>query len=306
MNESIGRVNMNYSYYSGKDLYSDGAIEDEMLEFVMNYPASEYQEFVDARKSWAGLYHFSPVRQNIVSSMQITKNDNVLEIGAGCGAITGRLCELAGQVTCIELSKKRSLINAYRNKDADNLSIIVGNFEDIVKDLKPEYDVVTLIGVFEYAASYISDSDPYHNFLNIIKGITKPGGRILIAIENRLGLKYFAGCREDHVGLYFEGIEGYNNVKNVRTFSKPELEKLLSECGLDSYTFYYPYPDYKFPISIYSDEYLPKKGELNMNVMNLDQSRQLLFDESKMYDSLVDTELYPVFSNSFLLDIVNL
>ena len=204
MNESIGRVNMNYSYYSGKDLYSDGAIEDEMLEFVMNYPASEYQEFVDARKSWAGLYHFSPVRQNIVSSMQITKNDNVLEIGAGCGAITGRLCELAGQVTCIELSKKRSLINAYRNKDADNLSIIVGNFEDIVKDLKPEYDVVTLIGVFEYAASYISDSDPYHNFLNIIKGITKPGGRILIAIENRLGLKYFAGCREDHVGLYFE------------------------------------------------------------------------------------------------------
>ena len=304
MNENIGNVNMNYSYYPGKDIYSDGVIEDEMLEFVKNRSISDYQSFVNEKRSWAGLYHFSPIRQNIVSSIQIDKKDSVLEIGAGCGAITGRLCELAGKVTCIELSKKRSMINAYRNKDFDNLSIIVGNFQDIVKDLKPEYDVVTLIGVFEYAASYISDSDPYHNFLNIIKSITKPGGRIIIAIENRLGMKYFAGCKEEHVGMYFEGIEGYNNTTNVRTFSKPELETLFSECGLKDYLFYYPYPDYKFPISIYSDEYLPKRGELNMNVLNLDQSRQLLFDESKAYDSIAETDLYPIFSNSFLVEII--
>ena len=34
----------------------------------------------------------------------------------------------------------------------------------------------------------------------------KKGGRIVIAIENRLGLKYFAGCAEDHLGTYFSGI----------------------------------------------------------------------------------------------------
>lgn len=306
MFENIGNVKVDYQYYSGKDLYSDGAIEDEMLEFVKNNSINDYQKFVDKKKSWAGLYHFSPIRQNIVSSLKINKSDKVLEIGSGCGAITGRLCELANSVTCIELSKKRSLINAYRNKSFDNLSILVGNFEDIVADLKPKYDVVTLIGVYEYAASYINDQYPYHNFMNIIKKITKPGGRIIIAIENRLGMKYFAGCKEDHVGKYFEGIEGYNNVKHVRTFSKPELEILLSECGLDNYTFYYPYPDYKFPVSIYSDDYLPQKGALNMNILNLDQSRQLLFDESKAYDSIVGTDLYPIFANSFLIDIANL
>ena len=43
-----------------------------------------------------------------------------------------------------------------------------------------------------------------------------------------------------------------------------------------------------------------------MNILNLDQSRQLLFDESKAYDSIVGTDLYPIFANSFLIDIANL
>ena len=83
----------------------------------------------------------------------------------------------------------------------------------------------------------------------------------MIAIENRLGLKYWAGCTEDHVGRYFEGLEGYHNSEGVRTFSKKEWEKLIEISGMRG-KFYYPYPDYKFPLAIYSDEYLPRKGEL--------------------------------------------
>ena len=45
------------------------------------------------------------------------------------------------------------------------------------------------------------------------------GGRIVIAIENRMGLKYLAGCREDHLGTYFSGIEGYNSESVARTFT---------------------------------------------------------------------------------------
>lgn len=211
---------------------------------------------------------------------------------------------MAKDVTCIELSKKRSLINAYRNRLRDNLEILVGNFEDVEKTLTDKYDVITLIGVYEYAASYINSEDPYHDFICIAMKHLQPGGRLVIAIENRLGLKYFAGCREDHVGLYFEGIEGYTNTDGVITFSKDELKNILTECGCENIQIRYPYPDYKFPIAIYSDDYLPKEGELNMNVLNMDQSRQLLFDESKVYDSMEGTNLFPIFSNSFLVEIV--
>lgn len=53
--------------------------------------------------------------------MDISKNDSVLEIGSGCGAITKALAREARDVTCIDLSKRRSLINAYKNRDNDNI-----------------------------------------------------------------------------------------------------------------------------------------------------------------------------------------
>ncbi len=303
MIEKIENVVLDLDYYIGQDLYSDGAIEDEILEFVKEAEQKDYGKFIEFKKNWAVLYHLSPLRQNIISSISITKEQTVLEIGAGCGAITGRLCEMAQEVDCIELSKKRSLINAYRNKNRDNLNIMVGNFETIEKNITKQYDVITLIGVYEYAASYIESESPYQDFIKIAMKHLKPNGRLIVAIENRLGLKYFAGCREDHVGMYFEGIEGYTNTDVVKTFSKDELIKQINECGYENIRFMYPYPDYKFPISIYSDEYLPKKGELNMNVLNMDQSRQLLFDESKFYDSISDSNLFPIFSNSYLVEV---
>ena len=64
------------------------------------------------------------------------------------------------------------------------------------------------------------------------------------------------------MGREFVGIEGYPGIDFVETFSKPELEQILQENGFSKFKFYYPYPDYKFPAVIYSDEYLPKPGEL--------------------------------------------
>ena len=34
MTEKIGKVIMNFEYYTGEDLYSDGDIENEILEMV--------------------------------------------------------------------------------------------------------------------------------------------------------------------------------------------------------------------------------------------------------------------------------
>ena len=129
----------------------------------------------------------------------------------------------------------------------------------------------------------------------------KPGGKIVIAIENRLGLKYWAGCTEDHVGTYFEGIEGYPNTTGVKTFSKKELEEIFEATGNWNVDFYYPYPDYKLPMTIYSDSYLPKTGELSNNRYNYDRERMQLFDETRVYDGLIHNGLFQEFSNSFLV-----
>lgn len=301
MKEWIGDIALNYQWYSGNDLYSDGPIEDTMLEIAEKYGRDDWNRIIAESNSWEILYHFSHIRQNIISWIPVNKDQSVLEIGSGCGAITGALADMAGSVTCVELSKKRSIINARRNKDKNNIEILVGNFMDIEPNIPSKYDYITLIGVLEYASSYISKDKPYYNFLKTISTHLKPDGKLIIAIENQMGLKYWAGCAEDHVGKYFEGIEGYHNTEGVQTFSKHSIEMLLRDAGFSKLSFYYPYPDYKFPNIIYSDKYLPQIGELNKNINNLDQSRIVLFDESKVFDNIIRDGLFPEFSNSFLI-----
>lgn len=301
MDEQIGNVVLDYSHYSGKDLYSEGSNEDELLEIVQSNKEEEFNRIIAEKKKWSVLYHLSHVRTNIIEWIPMSKTDSALEIGSGCGAITGALADKVKKVTCIELSKKRSLINAYRNKARNNIEILVGNFEDIEKDITEKYDFITLIGVFEYGESYIAADNAYETFLKSISKHLKPGGKIIIAIENKFGLKYWAGCKEDHVGKYFESIEGYPTTTGVKTFSKTELESIFHNCGFHKTKFYYPYPDYKLPTAIYSDEYLPKIGELETNMRNFDGERVLTFDETKVFDSIIKEGLFPFYSNSYLI-----
>lgn len=299
--EKIGEVTLDYTHYPGRDLYCDGAVEQELLAIAQNVPPERYNHVIREKKSWEVLYHFSDLRENIVSWLPFEKGMKVLEVGSGCGAITGSLARLAGSVTCVDLSGMRSRINACRHRDCANVTIHVGNFQDIEPDLPADYDYVFLIGVFEYGQSYIGTGTPFQDFYRIVKRHVKPGGRVVIAIENKMGLKYWAGCREDHLGTFFSGLEDYPDGGAARTFTRGGLERILKDCGEEAYHFYYPYPDYKFTTMIYSDRYLPKVGDLTNNLRNFDRDRMLLFDEKRVFDMLIREKLFPLYSNSFLV-----
>lgn len=301
MTETIGKVKLILDQYPGEDFYSDGAIEDELLAIARDYSSVEYKKIIEEKKSWPILYHFSSLRENIVEYLPFTGKEKVLEVGSGCGAITGVLSRKAGEVTCVDLSKKRSMINAYRHTECDNVSIHVGNFKDIEPTLPTDYDYVLLIGVFEYGRGYIGGDTPYRDFLNILKKHLGKDGRIVIAIENKYGMKYFAGATEDHLGTYFSGIENYREKGSARTFSNEGLKKIFKECGFTESHFYYPYPDYKFMTTIFSDKRLPVKGELSNNLRNFDRDRMQLFDEKAAYEGVLEEGLFPVFSNSYVV-----
>lgn len=294
----VGKIKLDLTQYPGEDFYCDGAVEDELLEIVKNYSVVEYQRIIEERKSWPILYHLSPLRGNIVEWIPM-EGAKVLEVGSGCGAITGVLARKAAQVVGVDLSKKRSLINACRHSDCDNVTIHVGNFRDVEPALPADFDYILLIGVFEYGQSYMETDRPFEEFLKIVMKHLAPGGRVVIAIENKYGLKYFAGCKEDHLGTWFSGVENYAGGGGVRTFSRQGLEKIFAACDVRDYSFYYPYPDYKFMTTLYSDGRLPGKGELSNNLRNYDRERMKLFDEKYAFDGLAEDGLFPVFTNSY-------
>ncbi|MCR4705662.1 MAG: class I SAM-dependent methyltransferase [Lachnospiraceae bacterium] len=301
MTKQIGSITIDETFYPGQDLYCDGAIENEILNIAKQSRKKDFRRVIEERKNWPILYHLSPQRENIVSWIPMEQDAKVLEVGSGCGAITGALSARAKEVTCIDLSKKRSLINAYRHPDCNNVTIKLGNFQDIEPHLDTDYDYIYLIGVFEYAQSYIGGEAPFHTFLQILLRHLKAGGRLVMAIENKYGLKYWAGCREDHVGEHFAGLEGYPSGGAARTFSRGSLCSIFQDCGVEEYSFYYPYPDYKFMTTLYSDRRLPMRGELTNNMRNFDRDRLLLFDEKRVFDNLIADGLFPEFSNSFLV-----
>lgn len=297
MKEKIGEVTLNFEFYKGTDTYSDGDIEDTLLEIVQEH--EDIEEVLINNNEWPLLYHLSPIRQNVLRWYEFEKGKNVLEIGAGCGAITGLLCEKVDRVVAIDLSKRRSTINATRNKKYNNLEIYVGNFEDI--KLEEKFDYITLIGVLEYSIYYINSKDPFVDMLKKVKSMLKPGGKLFIAIENKYGMKYWAGATEDHTGVIFDGIQGYVGVDRVRTFSKGTLKKMLEKAGYEKNDFYYPVPDYKMPMEIYSEGHLPKQGDIQKTSPAYDRDRYEFFNEALAYDSVCEDGLFEEFANSFIV-----
>ena len=146
MNETIGRVTLDLTAYRGEDQYSDGAVELALLDWVKKADAKNSDRMPN---SWPFLYHLSPIRHNLVSWLPIKKTETVLEIGSGCGALTGALAGLAGKVRGIELSYRRCQINAWRHRVEDNIELQVGSFADC--PISESYDWVTRIGVIAYA-----------------------------------------------------------------------------------------------------------------------------------------------------------
>lgn len=198
---------------------------------------------------WPSRYHFPPDRANIVRPFaDRIKNGKTLELGSGCGGVTRFLGELGGDVIAVDGSAIRSKINSERCRDLTNVTVIV----DTIQEFKTTecFDVVTLIGVLEYSQVYVESENPIDRILKIASGFLKEDGVLLIAIENQLGLKYFCGAPEDHVGRSMYGINDSYTDKSVITFGRKELTDRIKQSGFKNIDVYIPFPDYKLPLTM--------------------------------------------------------
>lgn len=232
--------------------YSDGEIEEYIAAVVA--AASDRSvmspELARAGKDWASYYHLNYRRSFLLRPVSaLLRGANVLELGAGCGALTRYLGETAQRVVALEGSAKRAHIAASRCRDLDNVTVVSDTIQGL--ELDETFDVVTLIGVLEYARSHgEAGNNTEAAILAAARSYLKPGGRLLLAIENQLGLKYFAGALEDHVGMPFFGIHDLYGTGTPVTFGRKELCSLMAEAGFATMEQFVPLPDYKFPATV--------------------------------------------------------
>lgn len=292
----------NLQWYHGEDKYSDGDIEDTIIDIIKENEPEDYSGAIFHNNVWPVYYHLTNLRKNILNWYSFKEDADILEIGCGLGAITNMLCEKGKTVTAVELSKRRATAALYRCREKENLEIIVGNLNDVQFDKK--FDYITLIGVLEYQGHYTESENPYVDFLKKIRQLLKPDGKLLLAIENKYGLKYWCGAREDHTGIPFDGMNQYLlGNRNARTFSKAELANLLEEAGFSKHYFYYPLPDYKLPTVIYSENKLPEANNMEkFSPYYIPDADSLIAIEESIYYDLAQNHVFEFFANSFLVE----
>ena len=59
-------MELNLKFYCGKDEYSDGDIENKIIEYIKKYP-NDYEQAFKKDVSWPVLYHLSDVRKNVIN-----------------------------------------------------------------------------------------------------------------------------------------------------------------------------------------------------------------------------------------------
>lgn len=289
--------------------YSEGQeAEKRLLDIVesLSDRSTFSVEFLPHIVDWSTRYHFTRARHCLLRPLDILPGERVLELGCGTGAITRYLGETGADITAVEGSLARARVAAARCHDLPNVRVIADDLQ--AAEVEGKYDWVTLIGVLEYAGAYSDAEDPYQSYLAAAMRHLKPGGRVVIAIENQLGLKYFNGCGEDHLAKPFLGIQDlYAQKGGVRTFGRKALSAILDRAGLTSQQWLYPYPDYKVPNIVISDEALHhptfNASDLLLRNDSEDYNGQALrvFDEALVNQVLGQNGLLGDLANSFLV-----
>lgn len=255
---------------------------------------------------WPSLYHLSSSRANILRPFeQRLAGAQVLEIGAGCGAITRYLGECGARVLALEGSPRRAGIARARTHDLPGVEVLSESFDQF--RCGAQFDVITLIGVLEYANQFVPGANPTLAMLERARAMLKPGGLLLIAIENQLGLKYWAGAPEDHLGIPMYGIEGRYRADQPQTHGRKALADLLAAAGFQHADFLSPLPDYKLPVSIVTSSGLSSPdfdaAALASQSAHRDPQlpKQLAFSPELAWPAIMDNGLGLDLANSFLI-----
>ena len=112
----------------------------------------------------------SNILEKIVKSADISKEDTVLEIGPGIGALTQYLCESAKEVICVEIDSKMIPVLEDTLSDYSNVTVIN---EDVLK-----LDIANLLKEKGIDKIKVVANLPYYITTPIIMGLLENGAPV--------------------------------------------------------------------------------------------------------------------------------
>ena len=214
----------------------------------------------------------SQFEKNIISWYPIEKNKKVLEI-----------------------ENSEEIVNELKTKTSEIKSI---SLEQICDAPENDFDYVVLIGTFEK----LSSKEEILNLLNFAKKSLNKDGKILLAMKNKFGMKYWTGESINKEKPYLSIVSDKENILGLT-----KIKNILNDLNL-KFKIYYALPDYKLTNVIFTDDFMPDNESIDARDLSfVDKENALNFSERDAYKQILkdDKNLFPFFANSFFIEIGN-
>ncbi len=263
-------------------------LDREIASIIENYRPDQYDDVIAEKEDWEFVYHLSSLHRSLLCWFPFDPAWQVLEPGAGFGALTGSIGERCAHVTALEPDALR--FESCKKRYSGN-----GRTEFLQTDVfsLPEdtlYDCVVLSDQMEHCQGRRKE------LLESCHAHLKPGGVLLLVFQNRFGLKYFCGGTDEAQQVPFGNLPpGKSN-----RLSRKEVDRLASDTGFTPEVCYYPMPDSLWTQAVYTDS-VKKMESIRDRVFAFDPfSSPRIASEQDLYNDIIHEGLLPHMANSYL------
>lgn len=164
------------------------------------------------------------------------------------------------------------------------------------------YEYIVLAGAMERS------KNP-EGVLGILRNSLAPTGRLLLGMDNRLGIRYFCGDRDAFTERSFDSIENYARINMAdraqlegRSYAKAEIIQMLEKAGFSQYRFYSVLPELTRPQVLFAEDFLPEE-ELEVRIFPQYHCPDTVFlEEERLYTTLIQNGLFHTMANGYLIE----
>ncbi len=228
---------------------------------------------------WQNYYHFSPMREGLLSWYEFRENATVLEWNPEKGALSGWLADHCQTLTCVVKDEAQRQLLQTRLDGKTNVQMV--SEQETENNLQGIYDYVVAINPF---ATTATEAEMVRTFRRW-KEMLSLDGKVLLVMNNRLSINNQAG------------------IKNVRG---KETDKATLQNDLEnifpSVLFFYVFSDFVFPQMVYSDKNLPGYGVVERIIP---YARNIEFVEAncdELYRMAANNHVLSQMANSFFVE----